>query len=191
MLKKQLKDYPIFYCIVVSILVITSTARADDEIYYSQLSLSGGGSQTTTTKGAFTSIGSVFLGYHYFFSEKYNFKTSFQYSSSLSGFDLGLNYCLFGSCTTSTKTVGEVMKITENGTWGVNVGAGVAQRFFKVTSGTLTSMGFFGSLDISRSISKNFRAQLELETTFLSNGSQSIRADTFALGLSYVLGGIK
>lgn len=161
--------------------------RAADEIYRSQVSTLIGTSQITTTRGSTTSPG-IYLGYHYFLTDNYAIKGAYQYASNLSGLNLGLEYCLFGRCTPVKKSVGDVLEVTEYGTWGLTVGAGVAQRYFQVSTGTVTTVGFSAGLGLSRTLSRTLRLQGELETTLLSYGSQSIQANTYSLGLTYVFG---
>ena len=187
------------FCSLIALIIQPSFASEADfvESYpTSQISLLGGSYSLSSGKKTLSGMGSVLANYQYFFSEKFSVSAGYQAlftdgsRSEVSGYDAGLNYCFF-ACSPITRSLGDTVTIKERGSFGITVGAGMAQRFFQLSNASLIYSGMYGKLGASYLLNDRFKILAEFESAVIKNRTVQFTENTFMVGVGVFFGSKK
>ena len=141
-----------------------------------------------------SSPGSLTVGYNYMLTRKWNVFVSYNnylstsgLSTSISGFDFGIHYCLF-MCVPEVRRIGEVLTLTQSSPFGLRLGAGLSQRSFTLTSSTISFSGPYERLEGSYYVSPKLKALLVLQNGSLSNATVTMTFQSGMIGVGYDFG---
>ncbi len=177
--------------------VPTSFAANDNEVVpanKTQVSILFGGYTLSPPNGTTsTSIGALTLGFAYRFHPKisafasYNNLLRSNISSIVSGIDVGAQYC-FLTCSAMKQKISDSAMIVSWNPWGVQLGAGFAQRTFQLQNQNVSFSGPYGKAEVSYMLGDRFKAIGAGQYTIMVNNSRTLSHLTFQVGLGFDFG---
>jgi hypothetical protein len=150
-----------------------------------QIKLAAGGYSISSDTGSVSGVGALSAEYLMSVGRKFTLAPAFHYSSQFSGADFGVQYCLLGDCTVERLESDPWLNGWNVGTWGVYAGVGVGVRFFIVSTATVSSVGFYPKIGVSRFLTASWRVVLEAQQMVLRNGDQRLTLGQGMIGVSY------
>jgi hypothetical protein len=174
-----------------------SLAANDNEVVpanKSQVSILFGGYNLSSDGISTNSIGSLTLGFTYRFHPKfsaiasYNNLMSFSpaLSSLVSGIDIGAQYC-FLTCSAMKQRVADSATVVSWNPWGIQVGAGFAQRTFQLQQ-NISYSGPFGKVEVNYMLGDRFKVLGSSQYTYMVNASKTLSHITYQIGLGFDFG---
>ena len=142
-----------------------------------------------------SSIGALSLGFTYRFFEKVSATAAYNnlmtsgknLSSIVSGFDIGGTYCFF-TCSAIRQKLSDAALVVSWSPWGVQFGAGFAQRSVSLSSVSVGFSGPYFKIEPSYMIGDRLKILGALQYTTMSNSTKSITQTTMQLGLGFDFG---
>lgn len=154
------------------------------------------GSYSLTAPGSsISSIGAFTVGFTYRFFEKisataaYNNLMTFngKLSSVVSGFDIGATYCFF-TCSAMRQKLGDAALVVSWSPWGVQLGAGFAQRSIQLSSVSVGFSGPYLKAETNYMLGDRFKLLGTIQYSTLSNSTKSLTQTTLQLGVGFDFG---
>jgi len=154
------------------------------------------GSYSLTAPGTtISSIGSVTIGFTYRFFEKVSANVAYNnlmtlsgnLSSIVSGFDVGGTYC-FLNCSAMKQKLGDTALVVTWSPWGIQLGAGFAQRSVALSNVSVGFSGPYGKVEVNYMLADRFKLLGAAQLNSLSNSTKSITQTTLQLGVGFDFG---
>lgn len=173
-------------------------ANEDNEVMpanRTQLSILMGSYALTAPGAAISSIGAFTVGFTYRFFEKISATAAYNnlmtlsgsLSSVVSGFDIGATYCLW-VCSAMKQKLGDSALVVAWSPWGLQLGAGFAQRSVSLSTVSVGFAGPYGKAEVNYMLGDRFKILASAQYTSMSNSTKSISQITYQLGLGFDFG---
>ena len=142
-----------------------------------------------------SSFGAFSIGFTYRFFEKvsatvaYNnlMTVSGNLSSIVSGFDVGGTYC-FLNCSAMKQKLGDTALVVTWSPWGVQLGAGFAQRSVSLSNVSVGFSGPYGKVEVNYMLADRFKLLGTGQFTSMSNSTKTITQTTLQIGVGFDFG---
>jgi hypothetical protein len=154
------------------------------------------GSYALTAPGAsISSVGAFTVGFTYRFFEKISATAAYNnlmtlsgsLSSVVSGFDIGATYC-FWVCSAMRQKLGDAALVVSWSPWGLQLGAGFAQRSVSLSTVSVGFAGPYGKAEVNYMLGDRLKILGSAQYTSMSNSTKSISQITYQLGLGFDFG---
>jgi hypothetical protein len=138
-------------------------------------------------------VGAVTLGFAYRFHPKFSAMASYNnlfnpnFSSLVSGVDVGAQYC-FWTCSAMKQKIADSALVVSWNPWGVQVGAGFSQRSFQLSNQSIGFSGPFGKVEGNYMLGDRFKVLGTAQYTIMMNSSRTLSHMTFQVGLGFDFG---
>jgi hypothetical protein len=160
-----------------------------------QLSILLGSYSLSAPNKKYSSFGSFSLGLTYRFHEKLSAIASYNnlltvnsnLSSVVSGFDVGITYC-FWECSAMKQKLSNSALVVSWSNWGLQVGAGFAQRSVMLDTLSVGYSGPFVRLEANYMTGDRFKILGATQYTTMSNSDRKLSHITFQLGVGLDFG---